>query len=116
MQSALGTPSLRMAMAAILLIAASGTGVAHFASPAPGEDLAPLGEAGALIELVQGGEAILWKALEGTVSSHALLGWPSRDGIHDLGGGLVLERPDNASAGVIQAAEKPQSLTFSIEN
>ena len=116
MQSVLGIGSLRLALAAVLLIAASSAGVAHFASPAPGEDLVPQGGAEAVIELVQGSEAILWKALEGTVTSHALLGWPSSDGVHELGGGLVVERPANSSAGVIKTAEKPQSLAFSIEN
>ncbi|MDX1467902.1 MAG: hypothetical protein R3258_01030 [Acidimicrobiia bacterium] len=116
MQRVLGIHSIRLTLAAILLIAASGAGIAHFSSPAPGEDLAPVGGAETLIDLVQGSEAILWKAIEGKVSTHSMLGWPSSDGIHDIGGSLVVERPANPSAGLIQTVEKPQTLIFNFQD
>ncbi len=107
---------LGLALTALLLTAAAGASVAEFAAPSQGADLEPIGSAEALIELIQTNETVLWKTLEGSVSSYSVLGWPSSDAVHDLGGSLVVERPANDSAGIIETAEKPMRLTFSIEN
>jgi hypothetical protein len=42
------------------------------------------------------------------------MGWPSTDGVHELGGALVIESPESPLAGAINIGEKPMSLEFEI--
>jgi hypothetical protein len=43
------------------------------------------------------------------------LGWPSSDGVNELGGALVIERPGDPLAGVINIGEKPASVEFTLD-
>ena len=112
MQRVMSIRLVGLGLAAALLIAAGSSTAASFQAKAPGSDLEPVGGAGKIIDLVQGQETILWNALTGTVSTYELLGWPSTNGVHDLGGALMLESVDGANAGVIELGEKPMSLEF----
>lgn len=115
MHDVLGNRTVGLGLAALALIAAAAVTAANFAAPAPGADLEPVAGAEAIIDLVQGSETILWIALDGAVRSHSVIGWPTGDGTHDLGGSLVVERPTNGTAGVIDVAEKPMSVSFSVD-
>ena len=115
MERSLGYRLVGLGLAGILLTAAAFSTTAFFSAPAPGSDLNPVGGAEKVISLIQGQETVLWTALTGTVSSYQILGWPTSDGTHNLGGGLVIERPESGSAGVIDFGEKPMSIEFSLE-
>jgi hypothetical protein len=39
-------------------------------------------------------------------------GWPTTFGENDLGGGVVMERPVDGTAGVIEFGDKPMTLSF----
>ncbi len=102
--------------AALLLMAASVGGTALFRSAGPGGDLRPVGGADSLVQVLQGNRTVLWTALSGSVSLYRVEGWPVTVGGNDLGGALVMERPSDGTAGVIDFGEKPRSVSFEIEN
>ena len=103
-----------LGLAAVLLMAAAVTTTARFQAPAPGSSLKPVGGAEMVIDLIQGQRAILWNSLTGPVNAYTVAGWPTSDGEHDLGGALMIELPENGSAGVIDFGEKPTSVEFEI--
>ncbi len=115
MERSLGYRLVGLGLAGILLTAAAFSTTALFKAPLPGSDLNPVGGAEKVISLIQGQETVLWTALTGTVGSYQVLGWPTSDGTHDLGGALVLERPESGSAGVIDFVEKPMSIEFNVD-
>jgi len=101
--------------AALVLIAASLGATSFFAADEPGSDLRPVGGAEEMIQILQGNRNVLWTALSGSVGMYRAEGWPvSIDG-NDLGGALVIERPADGSAGVIEFGEKPKSIVFDLE-
>ncbi len=103
---------LPLIIAAVAVVAASTTATAVFQAPGPGQELAPVGNAGSLIEILQGSRTVLWTSLTGPVGTIEVEGWPvSVDG-NDLGGALVIEDSDDATAGVIDFGERPSSITF----
>lgn len=114
MQNVMSSRIAGLGMAAILTIAATFSATATFQSSEPGLGLEPVGGAESLISLIQGQEHILWSALTGTVTSYQIVGWPSRSGDVELGGALMIERPDDGSTGVIEFGEKPMSLEFAL--
>ncbi|MEA1903092.1 MAG: hypothetical protein U9N56_06165 [Actinomycetota bacterium] len=114
MQNVITLRHLAFGLAALLITAASFSASAVFSAPAPGSNLEPVGGAELLIDLIQGQEHLLWSSLSGNVTSYEVLGWPTSDGEHDLGGALVIERPENGLVGVIDFGEKPMSAEFSI--
>ena len=77
--------------------------------------MSPIGEADLLVRLTQSNSSVLWTSVAGSISTIETLGWPSSDGIHDLGGALVIETPENPTAGAINIGESPMSVTFDIE-
>ena len=103
-----------LGLAAVILIAAAGTSFVSFQAASPGLDLKPVRGAEAIIDLIQGNEAILWSSLTGNVANIRTVGWPSDDGTHELGGALMLERPENGKVGIISFGEKPKSMTFDV--
>lgn len=103
-------------MAALMTLTAAGGAVAVFKAGGPGESMSPIGGADQLIRLTQSGNSVLWASMAGNVSIVETLGWPSSDGTHELGGALVIETPDNPTAGTVNIGEKPESLSFSFEN
>jgi len=113
MQRALTLRNVSLALAA-LVVAASATG-ASFLATRPGADLAPTGGAEEIVDILQGGGTILWTSLAGSVGSIRVLGWPTRAGGDELGGALVIERPEDGFAGIIDFGEKPMSLDFQLD-
>ena len=105
---------MALAMAAFLLAAATASS-ATFLAESPGADLTPLKGAEAVINLLQGNETILWTSLAGSVSSYSVAGWPSESEGNELGGALVIERPEDGFAGVIDFGEKPRALSFELD-
>ena len=103
-------------MAAILFATAFGGSIAIFTAGGPGEPLRPIGGAERLIALTQSQESVLWVSLAGEVATVRALGWPSGDGVHELGGGLVLEKPSNPTAGIVDIGEPPMSVEFTLED
>lgn len=99
----------------VVLLAVSATTTASFVAEHPGSDLSPRGRAEDLIELLQGSETILWSSLAGSVSSYSVTGWPTGPAESELGGALVIERPEDGLAGVIDFGEKPMTLTFELD-
>lgn len=112
MASLLSLPAVAMA----LLMAAAVSGTAVFHAPTPGDDLAPVGSAAEMVGLLQGERSILWTAAVGSVSSYTVWGWPSEQGDAELGGGMVVRRPEDGMAGVISFTEKPMTLEFIVEH
>ena len=102
-----------LGLAAVLTVATAFATTAVFQAPAPGADLKPVGGAEAIIDLIQGQETVLWSSLAGTVVRYTAVGWPVSDGVHDLGGALVISEV-NANVGVIGLGEKPMSTTFEV--
>lgn len=99
----------------LLLTAASIGTTALFSADRPGTDLRPVDGAEEVVQILQGNQTVLWSALSGSVGMYRVEGWPvSADG-NDLGGALVIERPADGSAGVIDFGEKPKSIVFDIE-
>ena len=109
---AVRTTSLFIAGLAIAL--ALGTS-ALFQASHPGADLAPVGGSQNLVQILQGNQNILWTSLSGSVTSYVVQGWPSKMGDTELGGALMMERPANGEAGVIDFGEKPMTLEFQID-
>ena len=103
--------SLALAVVATALALSAG---ALFQAPSPGADLAPTGGAEKVIRILQGNQNVLWTSLSGNVTSYVVQGWPSTSGSNELGGALMMERPSEGEAGVIQFGEKPMTLRFEI--
>jgi hypothetical protein len=103
-------------LAAILLTAASYSGVALFRAPHPGADLQPVDGAEAIVQLLQGQQSILWTTLEGTVGLYTVIGWPSTHDEAELGGALMMRQPSDGEAGVIAFGEKPMTLQFELDS
>jgi hypothetical protein len=101
--------------AILLLTAASFGGAALFSADRPGEDLRPVEGAEEVVHILQGNRTVLWTALSGSVGLYRVEGWPVNANGNDLGGALVIERPADGSAGVIDFGEKPKSIVFDIE-
>jgi len=104
-----------LVLAMMATVAATFSASALFEAPAPGLDLEPAAGAEQVIDLVQGESAILWTALTGDVTSYLVLGWPETRGEVELGGALVMERPEDGGVGVIDFGDKPMSIEFSLE-
>ena len=104
--------NLSLSIAGILLAAASVTHSAVFQSDHPGADLAPVGNAAGMIEILQGNGTILWTSLAGPVHTIRVEGWPIVVDESQLGGALVIQRATDATAGVVDFGERPRSLRF----
>ena len=115
MQTVTSSRLVGIGLAALLTAAAFST-TALFSAPSPGSDLEPVGGAEMIIDLVQGQETILWSSLAGTVNSLKVVGWPSNDGTHELGGAMAIERPVDGQAGIIDFGEKPMAVEFDVSN
>jgi hypothetical protein len=102
-------------MAAMLTLTAAGGAVAVFAAGGPGESMLPIGGADQLVRLTQSNSSVLWTSMAGNVSIVETLGWPSSDGTHDLGGALVMEVPQNPTAGAVSIGEKPMLMEFKFD-
>jgi hypothetical protein len=98
--------------AAFLLTAASIGGTALFRAEAPGADLEPVDGAQSIVQVLQGNRTLLWTVLSGSVSMYRVEGWPTTFGENDLGGGVMMERPVDGTAGVIEFGDKPMTLSF----
>lgn len=105
-----------LGMAAVLTLTAAGGAVAVYAAGGPGESMSPVGGADLLVRLTQSNSSVLWTSMAGNVSTIETRGWPSSDGTHDLGGGLVIEIPENPTAGTVNTGEKPMSMEFSFRD
>lgn len=110
MQSVITLPT--RLLAAVLAVALS---TAVYTATSPGEDLTPVGGAAQLVQIVQDNALIRWTALTGNVVSHTVTGWPVEIDGQQLGGGMVIERPADGGAGVIDIGEKPMSVEFQID-
>ncbi len=108
--------NLTLSLAALVLAAASFATTAVFVADRPGSNLAPVGGAGQMIEILQGNQTILWSSLSGSVASYRVEGWPETIDGNDLGGSLVIERTGDTEAGVIDSGERPRSLSFEIND
>ncbi|MDP9495321.1 MAG: hypothetical protein M3P87_08780 [Actinomycetota bacterium] len=109
--TAVRNPSLVLIVAAVALALSVSV---LFQAPRQGADLAPVGSS-ELIQILQGNRNVLWTSLSGNVTSYVVQGWPSTSGDNELGGALIMERPTNGDAGVIDFGEKPMTLRFEIE-
>ncbi|MGH8950489.1 MAG: hypothetical protein ACRDX9_03600 [Acidimicrobiia bacterium] len=105
---------ISLAAAALLLVAASFGATALFQADHPGADLAPVGTADEIVQILQGNRTVLWTSMTGSVSSYRVEGWASTIDGNELGGALVIERPSDSGAGVIDFGEKPRSLDFEL--
>ncbi len=115
MQRPLSIRHLGLGLAALLITAAAYPATAAvFSANAPGEDLVPIDGAEFIIDLVQGQQHLLWSTISGSVATIEVIGWPTSDGTHDLGGALVIEQPDDGLAGVIDFGEKPMEARFNL--
>lgn len=103
-----------LALAAVLLVAAATSAAALFEAPEPGAPLAPVGGAEDVVQLLQGSRSILWTSLTGPVASYRVEGWPTEIDGNELGGPLVMVRPSDPGAGVIDIGERPRSVSFEI--
>lgn len=99
-------------LAALLTLTAAGGAVAVYAAGGPGENVSPTDGADLLVSLVQSNETILWTSLAGNVSLVKTVGWPSTDGVHELGGALVIEAPGDPLVGTVDIGEKPMTVEF----
>jgi hypothetical protein len=115
MQSVVASRLAGLGMAVVFTLLTAGGAVAVFAAGGPGDDVSPTAGAERLIDLTQSQESILWTALGPGVSMIKALGWPSSDGVNELGGALVIERPSDPLAGVINIGEKPASVEFTLD-
>ncbi len=98
-----------------LVVAMASTSTVSFLAEHRGSNLSPRGGAEEVVDILQGGETILWSSLAGSVSSYSVTGWPSGAAASELGGALVIERPEDGLAGVIDFGEKPMALTFELD-
>lgn len=104
-----------LGLAAIMTLTAAGGAVAVFSAGGPGENLSPRGAAERLIELSQVGNSIVWGSMAGNVSLIETTGWSSTDGTNELGGAMVIERPDDPVAGSLDIGEKPHKVKFTFD-
>jgi hypothetical protein len=103
-------------LAAVLLLTAASLGTtAIFSADRPGADLRPVDGASEVVQILQGNQSVLWTALSGSVGLYRVEGWPVSANGNDLGGALMIERPADGSAGVIDVGEKPRSIVFDVE-
>lgn len=105
-----------LGLAAVLIMAASLGGSALFEAPRPGADLEPKQGAAELIELLQGQRSLLWSTRGGAVEVYEVLGWPSSHHDAELGGALMIRKPADGTAGVIDFGEKPKSAQFELSS
>jgi hypothetical protein len=114
------TPRVRnvtLTAAALFLAAASFGGSALFQADRPGADLAPVGNATEIIQILQGNQTVLWTSLSsGVVTSYRVQGWASTIDGNELGGAVIIERPQDGTAGVIDFGEKPMTVTFEVSD
>ncbi|MEE8405855.1 MAG: hypothetical protein V3S32_01755 [Acidimicrobiia bacterium] len=103
-------------LAGLLTVAAAFSTTALFEASSPGSDLEAVGGAEMIIDLVQGRKTLLWSSLSGIVTGYTVLGWPTSVDGHDLGGAVMLAKPENGSAGVIDFGEKPMSASFDLSS
>ncbi len=101
-------------IAGLILLAAGATATATFEAPGPNQDLRPIGGAAQVIDLLQSNGAILWTSMAGPVTRIEVQGWPVHDGDVDLGGALVIERPEEPYAGALNFGEPPMTATFEV--
>lgn len=101
-----------LGLAALMTLSAAGGAVAVFTAGGPGERMSPVGEADLLVRLSQSNGSVMWSSLAGNVALIETIGWASSDGVHDLGGALMIERPEDPLAGTIDFGESPQSMSF----
>jgi len=87
---------------------------AIFSAATPGANLSPVNGAELVVDLIQGQEHLLWSSLSGTVETVTVVGWPTNDGEHELGGAVLIERPENGLAGTIDFGGKPMTAKFDI--
>lgn len=78
--------------------------------------MSPIGEADLLVRLSQSNGSVMWTSLAGNVAIIETTGWASTDGVHDLGGSLMIERPDDPLAGTVDFGESPRSISFTFGN
>ena len=97
-------------------MAASVGGTALFQADAPGADLDPVDGADSIVQVLQGNRTVLWTALSGSVSMYRAEGWPISVGENDLGGAVMIERPSDGAAGIIEFGEKPRSISFEVSS
>ncbi len=116
MNSVLSMRNMSLVVVAFLLAAATLATSAVFTADQPEADLSPVGNSDELVRILQGNRTILWTSLAGSVSSYTVQGWPTFDGDSELGGALMIKRPENGLAGVIDFGEKPMSLSFQIND
>ena len=109
------TRNLTVAAAALVLAAASFAGTALFQADRPGADLTPMGNAGDVVQILQGNRNMLWTSLSGAVTSYRVEGWASTVDGNELGGAVVIERPADGTAGAIDFGEKPKSVSFELD-
>ena len=102
-------------MVAFLLVVGALSTTAVFTADQPEANLSPVGNSDELVRILQGNRTILWTSLAGSVSSYTIQGWPTSDGDSELGGALMMERPEDGLTGVIDFGEKPMSLSFEID-
>ncbi len=107
---------LRLAAVGVLaaMLTASTGGIVVWSSPAPGEDLSPVGDAADAVLVTQNHDRILWVATEGEVASVMTLGWEVADGETELAGPLVIETVYRTS-GSLSIGEPPKSVSFTLE-
>lgn len=103
-----------LAAAALSLAAASFAGTAMFQADRPDADLSPVGNAAEMVQILQGNRTVLWTSLSGAVTSYRVEGWASTVDGNELGGAVVIERPADGTAGVIELGEKPKSVSFEL--
>jgi hypothetical protein len=101
-------------LAALLFVTASIGGTALFRADSPGSNLHPVSGAESMVQVLQGNKTILWTALSGSVSLYRAEGWPTSVDGNDLGGGVMMGRPADGSAGVIEFGDKPKSVSFEL--
>jgi hypothetical protein len=116
MQRVTSIRTIALGLTLLLTVAAGFATSATFQAASPGADLEPVGDAAGVIDLIQGQQHLLWSSLTGTVTSHTTVGWPSSDGDVELGGGLTIERTADGSAGVIEVADKPMTVSFELDS
>lgn len=104
---------LLIASLIVATMAAAPSSSAIFTAPAPGTPLAPTGDAASLIELTQGQRNLVWVSKTGDVEMVTVQGWPSSDGVDELGGAVLIQTVyDNA--GAVDFGEIPMTIEFTL--
>lgn len=110
--------SLRRALVTILVAAALSASAAPaiFVASHPGAPLAPADEhASAAIQLVQGGDSILWASKKAEVATVTTYGWQSSDDDNELGGVMLLEAVYRTT-GTTSIGEAPRMVEFRFDS